>query len=243
MEPAESFIRLIDVSKVFYNHGSALVVLKHTRLGFRRGEFVALVGPSGSGKTTLLSLIGGVMRPTKGSIVIDGKEVTSLSEDKWAIFRRSYIGFVFQSHNLIGPLTAYENVEIPMILAGIKRRDRELQVPRVLRLTETYALRDRPAQDLSGGEQQRLAIARAIVMNPLIILADEPTGELDTETGSRIMEALRHISRERNVTVIVATHDQLLVERSDRTLWIRDGWIKADGVHTDIGNFSLPSRN
>ncbi len=231
MDNSEPFIRLIDVSKIFYSQDSPIVALKRTNLEFHKGEFVSLLGPSGSGKTTLLSLVAGIIRPTKGKIIIEGKDVSSFSEDEWAILRRTHVGFVFQSHNLIGPLTAYDNVEIPLLIAGMNRRERGQRVISAMKLTETYDLRERGAQDLSGGEQQRIAIARAIVTSPSIILADEPTGDLDSETGSRVMEGLRAISQERGATVIAATHDQMLVSSSNRILRIRDGWISGDGEY------------
>lgn len=231
LDNSEPFIRLIDVSKIFYSQDSPIVALKRTNLEFHKGEFVSLLGPSGSGKTTLLSLVAGIIRPTKGKIIIEGKDVSSFSEDEWAILRRTHVGFVFQSHNLIGPLTAYDNVEIPLLIAGMNRRERGQRVISAMKLTETYDLRERGAQDLSGGEQQRIAIARAIVTSPSIILADEPTGDLDSETGSRVMEGLRAISQERGATVIAATHDQMLVSSSNRILRIRDGWISGDGEY------------
>ncbi len=238
---AEPFLRLVDVSKVYQTSSGSIIALKRLNVSFLEGEFDAVLGPSGSGKTTLLSIIAGLVRPTKGFVIFEGRDLTPLSEDAWAILRRANFGFVFQSHNLIGPFSAYENIEIPLIFAGVDRRERKQRINQAMVLTETSELLTRRAEDLSGGEQQRVAIARALVTHPRILLADEPTGDLDTETSMRVMETLGKLARIRKMTVVVATHDPVVVEKSDRVLRLRDGSIK--GELEKAGNLNVTTHS
>jgi putative ABC transport system ATP-binding protein len=201
--------------------GRAVTILDGVSLDVDAREMVAVTGPSGSGKSTLLGLIAGLDRPTAGSIVLDGVEITRLDEDALARLRRDRIGFVFQSYHLIPTLTALENVAMPLELAG---RPRPLD--RARELLEAVGLADRaehyPAQ-LSGGEQQRVAIARALALRPRLVLADEPTGNLDSATGAQIIELLLALNREHESTLVLVTHDEALARHAERIVALRDG--------------------
>jgi putative ABC transport system ATP-binding protein len=214
-------IQLRGVSKTVESGGRPLTILHPLDLTIPSGQFIAIVGPSGSGKSTLLGLIAGLDAPTRGEIVIDDTDITKLSEDGLAKLRGEKIGFVFQFFHLVPSLTAFENILVPMEIAG--RRD---AVPRATQLLEEVGLSDRghhyPSQ-LSGGEQQRVAIARALANDPLIVLADEPTGNLDSTTGRHIMDLLLDVHRRRKSTLILVTHDHDLAGLADERLVLRDG--------------------
>jgi putative ABC transport system ATP-binding protein len=214
-------IELRGVSKTVRSGGHPLTILHPLDLFIPSGRFIAVVGPSGSGKSTLLGLIAGLDAPTTGEILIDGTDITKLGEDALARLRGATIGFVFQFFHLVPSLTAFENILVPMEIAG--RRD---AVARAQRLLEEVGLVDRghhyPSQ-LSGGEQQRVAIARALANDPPIVLADEPTGNLDSTTGRHIMELLLKVRRERQSTLILVTHDAELASLAEARLVLRDG--------------------
>jgi putative ABC transport system ATP-binding protein len=214
-------IQLEGVSKTVDSGGHPLTILHPLDFSIASGEFVAIVGPSGSGKSTLLGLLAGLDAPTSGSIVIDGVDITRLGEDALAALRGQKIGFVFQFFHLVPSLTAIENVQVPMEIAG--RRD---AFARAKELIEEVGLTDRahhyPSQ-LSGGEQQRVAIARALANDPAIVLADEPTGNLDSTTGRHIMEMLLAVRRTRRSTMVLVTHDADLAALADSRLVLRDG--------------------
>jgi putative ABC transport system ATP-binding protein len=214
-------IELKDVSKVVVSGSAPLTILHPITATIARGEFVAVVGPSGSGKSTLLGLVAGLDSPTTGSVVVDGVDITKLGEDGLARLRGEKIGFVFQFFHLIPSLTALENVAVPMEIAGAGDALR-----RAAGLLDEVGLSDRghhyPSQ-LSGGEQQRVAIARALANNPAIVLADEPTGNLDTSNGRHIMELLGTIHRSRGTTVLLVTHDADLAAMADSRMVLRDG--------------------
>jgi putative ABC transport system ATP-binding protein len=214
-------IELRGVSKTVTSGTQPLTILHPLTLEIARGHFVAVVGPSGSGKSTLLGLIAGLDEPTSGDVVIDGVNITSLSEDALARLRGEKVGFVFQFFHLIPSLTAYENVSVPMEIAGAAdARDRARA------LLEEVGLTGRahhyPSQ-LSGGEQQRVALARALANDPPIVLADEPTGNLDSSNGRHIMELLQNIHRSRGTTIVLVTHDAELAAIADERLMLRDG--------------------
>ncbi len=189
----------------------------------KRGEYLSIMGPSGSGKTTLFNMVGGIDRPTRGRVYIDGVDIAKLDAYELAWLRCRKIGYIFQTFNLIPVLTAMENVTLPMIFAGVGREER---VSRSREILETVGLGDRlhhkPAE-LSGGQQQRVAIARALANRPVIILADEPTGNLDLETGLDIINLLREMNKNEGVTIIAATHDLKMLDVSDRIVYLRDG--------------------
>jgi len=218
-------VETIDVHKVYRLGRIEIHALRGVSLQVRKGEFISIMGPSGSGKTTLLNIIGTLDKPTKGKVYLDGEDITALSDKKLTQIRRKKIGFVFQFHNLIPVLTAIENVELPMVIAGVPREERK---KRALHLLKLVGLEDRVnhrPSELSGGEQQRVAIARALANNPSIILADEPTGELDTENSKMVMKIFREAISEEGATSIVVTHNPIVASLTDRILQLRDGKI------------------
>jgi putative ABC transport system ATP-binding protein len=214
-------IELRGVSKTVESGGRPLTILHPLDLSIRSGEFLAIVGPSGSGKSTLLGLLAGLDAPTSGSVVIDGVDITALTEDRLARLRGEKIGFVFQFFHLVPSLTAFENILVPMELAG--RRGAET---RARELLDEVGLADRghhyPSQ-LSGGEQQRVAIARALANDPPIVLADEPTGNLDSSTGRLILDLLLNVRASRGSTLVLVTHDATIAGLADARLTLRDG--------------------
>ncbi|RLD15216.1 MAG: hypothetical protein DRI28_01225 [Caldiserica bacterium] len=200
--------------------------LRGVDLKIKRGEFAVIMGPSGSGKSTLLNLLGGLQKPTGGKVFINGVDLSTLNENQLAIFRRKNVGFVFQAYNLIPTLTAIENVELPMIFYNISPNERKKRAEVLLTsLGLGDRLHHRPSE-LSGGEQQRVSIARALANNPEIILADEPTGNLDTKTGGKIMEEMVKVNREFGKTIVMVTHDPEVAHFGDRIIHIRDGKIE-----------------
>ncbi|MGH7388259.1 MAG: ABC transporter ATP-binding protein [Candidatus Rokuibacteriota bacterium] len=216
-------VQVRDLVMRLSSGGRALTILDGVTLDVPAGRVVAVTGPSGSGKSTLLGLIAGLDRPTAGSIALDGMEITRLSEDALARLRRDRIGFVFQSYHLIPTLTALENVAVPLELAG--RAD---ALPRAHALLDAVGLGERahhyPAQ-LSGGEQQRVALARAVALRPRLLLADEPTGNLDSSTGAGIVDLLLALNREQGSTLLLVTHDPALAGRAEQVVALRDGRI------------------
>jgi len=218
-------IECIDLVKVYISGAIRVTALRGLNLKVAPGEFRVIVGPSGSGKTTLLNLIGGIDRPTSGRIVVDGEIITEYDDKKLEEYRRKKVGFVFQFFNLIPTLTALENVELPMILVGVPR---EIRRKRAMELLSRVGLADRAhhyPHQLSGGEQQRVAIAAALANDPPLILADEPTGELDTVTGQKIIELFKELNKELNKTLIIVTHDINIAMYADRISRIEDGRI------------------
>jgi len=218
-------IRVENLEKTYHLGRVFIPALRGVSFAVDKGEFTVVMGPSGSGKTTLLNLIGAIDRPTRGQVFIDGRDITTLDEGELTKLRRHKIGFIFQFYNLIPSLTALENVELPMLTAGVPRKEAS---KRALNLLETVGLRERAEHlpdELSGGEQQRVTIARALANKPSVILADEPTGDLDTKTGVEVVQVLYNTAKEENATVIVVTHDPLIAEKADRLIHMRDGQI------------------
>lgn len=222
-------IEVQDLTKMFFSGAQQIEILKGINLSVAKGEVIAVEGPSGSGKSTLLGLLAGFDSPTRGSIRIDGEEITALDEDRLALLRGRKLGFVFQSYNLIATLTAEENVMLPLELQGTfidpVARSRELLATVGLDRRFTHY----PAQ-LSGGEQQRVAIARAFACSPSILLADEPTGNLDSATGDRVLEMLLNLNRDQGTTLMLVTHDPALSRLTDRIVRLRDGRIVDEAV-------------
>ncbi len=215
-----------DLHKYYFLKGETVKALRGINIQIKYGEYVSILGPSGSGKTTLFNMIGGLDKPTKGRVILDGRDISKLTPAQMAWVRCHKIGYIFQTFNLIPILTALDNVMLPMVFAGLSRRERE---ERAKALLERVGLGDRlhhRPNELSGGQQQRVAIARALANDPDIILADEPTGNLDLNTGLKIVHLLRDLNREKGVTVITATHDLKMIDVSDRIMWIRDGIIE-----------------
>ncbi len=223
-----SLVECFNLTKT-YKQGKVLVTaLQDIDLKIRSGDLVALAGPSGSGKTTLLNLIGGLDRPDQGRIVVNGKDYGQLKDAQMAELRLHHIGFVFQSYNLIPVLSAVENVEYVMLLQGVptvERRKRARHILDEVGLEDKY---DRRPAELSGGQQQRVAVARAIVSNPSIVLADEPTANLDSKTGEGLLELMARMNREREVTFIFSTHDPMVMAYARRVVTIHDGRIADD---------------
>ena len=219
-----SIIDADDVWKVYKRGKTDVEALRGVSFQVKEGEIVAIMGPSGCGKTTLLNIIGGLDTPTKGNIKVNEIELTSLGESKLTKFRRENIGFVFQFYNLLPNLTALENVQLPLIAQGMPKNERLEKAKEFLEAVGLSERLDHKPGELSGGEQQRVAIARAIAVQPSIVLADEPTGDLDSKTGEEIMELLRQIN-ELGQTVIVVTHDALIAKNTDRIIQLRDGEI------------------
>ena len=199
--------------------------LRGVDLSIENGEFTILVGPSGSGKTTLLQLIGCLDQPTSGSVTVDGKDVTRLNRNQRADMRRGHIGFIFQFFALIPTLTAYENIEMPLLLNGHSPKERRERVMELLKAVDMVdRAKNRPDQ-LSGGQQQRIAIARALAPKPALVLADEPTANLDTENGRQVMEIMQKLNKETGVTFVFATHDPRVINYARRVVTLRDGLI------------------
>jgi len=212
-----------DLTMTYKIKDHEVIALNKVNLKIERGDFIAIMGPSGSGKTTLINIIGGLDRPTKGTIILDGNDLNEMNETALTQLRCRKIGFVFQSYNLIPILTALENVELPTVaakLSGDEGRSRALSILKQVGLADR--LNHRPLE-LSGGEQQRVAVARALVNSPSIVLADEPTGNLDSETGLQLINLIQKLNRESGVTFIICTHDQMVAKHANRIVRIKDG--------------------
>ncbi|MBE0415219.1 MAG: ABC transporter ATP-binding protein [Dehalococcoidia bacterium] len=218
----ENIVVAQKLTKVYGRGTTRVVALKEVDLRVRKGEFIAVQGPSGSGKTTLLNMIGALDRPTEGKVVIDGVETTSVPERRLYQMRRGKLGFIFQTYYLVPTLNALQNVLMPVLpVRGNKRYKK-----RAMRLLELVGLKDRMHHkpgELSGGEQQRVAIARALMLNPTVILADEPTGNLDTRTGAEIIELMHRLNKEQGKTFIIVTHDRRIAESAERVVYLMDG--------------------
>jgi putative ABC transport system ATP-binding protein len=220
---SDSLIKIRGVAKVYGAESNRVYALQGVDLDVFRAEYLSIMGPSGSGKSTLFNMIGGLDRASEGSVEIDGVNLNKLTEGQLAFFRGRHIGYVFQSYNLILSLTAVKNVSLPALFAGASPEDSERRAREVLeRVGLGHRLDHRP-DELSGGQQQRVAIARALVNQPTIVLADEPTANLDLKTGEEIIELLQHLCRDLKVTVVTATHDHKMLKASDRIVWIKDG--------------------
>jgi putative ABC transport system ATP-binding protein len=221
-------VKIENVARVYQIGKMETQALRGVNLSIESGEFTALVGPSGSGKTTLLQMIGCLDQPTSGRVIINGNDVTTLNRNQRADMRRGTIGFVFQFFALIPTLTAYENVEMPLLLNGhspAERRERVMELLKAIDLTDRA--NNRPDQ-LSGGQQQRVAVARALATNPKLILADEPTANLDTENGRQVMDIMSKLNRETGVTFVFATHDPRVISYAKRVVTLQDGLITKD---------------
>jgi putative ABC transport system ATP-binding protein len=224
-------LRVENLSKIFYSPAGGIVVLNGISFGIKKGEFVSIVGPSGSGKSTLLNIIGALDRPTVGKVFINDIDIFLLNDYEIALLRNNLIGFIFQSYNLINRTTVLKNVEIPGILAGMKKNER---IDRALRLLDILGIKDKAKSspsNLSGGQQQRVAIARAILNNPAVILADEPTGNLDTKTGQDVFNLLKMLSNKFRRTIIMVTHNPDLSKATDRVIHLKDGIIEKEAIN------------
>lgn len=226
-----NILEVKNLSKIYGKDETKVVALDNVSFSVKQGEFVAIIGPSGSGKSTLLHILGGVDVPTKGSVIINGTDISTLDETNLAIFRRRQIGLIYQFYNLIPILTVEENLTLPLLLDGRKPNQKIIDS-----LVKTLGLENRlkhlPSQ-LSGGQQQRVSIGRALINNPALMLADEPTGNLDSENTKEIISLLKKFNKENNQTLIVITHDERIALAADRVIAIEDGRITRDEVKTD----------
>jgi putative ABC transport system ATP-binding protein len=230
----EEIVRTIDVVKEYRMGEEVVQVLKGVNLTIYKGEYISIMGPSGSGKSTLFNAIGGLDKPTSGKVFIDEVDIAQLDALELAWLRCRKIGYIFQTFNLIPVMSALENVMLPMIFGGVNNADAQEKAAAILKRVELdHRMFNKPSQ-LSGGQQQRVAIARAFANDPAIILADEPTGNLDLNTGKAIIELLRQMNKERGVTVISATHDFKMLDVSDRIIWISDGNVDRIERRSDV---------
>ena len=216
-------IRIRGLAKAYRRGGQVLPVLNDINLDVGRGEFVALMGPSGSGKSTLLNLIAGIDQPNEGTIEVDGVDIATLSEGELADWRAATVGFIFQFYNLLPVLSAFENVELPLLLTGLSSRQRKERVATVLELVGLSDRAEHLPNELSGGQQQRVAIARALVSDPLLIVADEPTGDLDRTTGGEVLALLEQLVRELGKTIVMVTHDPKAAASAQRLVHLEKG--------------------
>ena len=227
-------IRVENLFKTYRMGDVEVPALRGINLTIGRGEFVAVMGSSGSGKSTLMNIIGCLDRPTEGKYFLEGEEVGSLSADAWALIRNKRIGFVFQGFNLLARTTALENVELPMMYNGYAGKERHQRAVEVLTLVGLGDRFDHTPNRLSGGQQQRVAIARALVNKPSLILADEPTGNLDTVTSNDIMALFQHLNSEQGITIILVTHESDIAEHAKRQIVFRDGQVISDNVSEPV---------
>ena len=217
---------IVSVENVYKNfQNNKVSVLDNINLSIKQGEFVSLMGASGSGKSTLLYLIGGLDKPTKGIIKIDNIDINQMKDSKLSKLRRKEIGFIFQFYNLVQNLTVEENIMLPVIMEGLKRKEYEKQLNEILDIVGLTEKRKSLPNELSGGQQQRVAIARAVILNPKIILADEATGNLDSKSGNDIMELFKKINKEKNITILQVTHSEEIAKYGDRIIYLKDGKI------------------
>ena len=221
-------IRCRDVSKVYQQGENQITALAGVSLEIPQASFAAVMGPSGSGKSTLLHLIGGLDRPTSGELLVDGRLIGQMADDQVTLFRRSKIGFVFQFFNLLATLTARENIALPFVLDGRAKSEADERAAVLLAKVELDKRKDHLPAELSGGEIQRVAIARALSFSPPILLADEPTGNLDSKNGTAILYLLRRINREDGCTVVMVTHSEEAASYADRRIYLRDGRVERE---------------
>lgn len=217
-----------DLVRQFGTDETRVVALDHVSTRIEEGEFTAIIGPSGSGKTTMLHMIGGLDEPDSGDVILSDRNIADLSGNELSDFRRDRIGFIFQAYNLIPVLSAEENIEYIMLLQGVAPAERKERVREMLAVVGLEGLGDRRPAQLSGGQQQRVAVARAMASNPDIILADEPTANLDSKTGVALLDVMRELNQTRNMTFVFSTHDDKIMERATRLIHLRDGKVEKD---------------
>jgi putative ABC transport system ATP-binding protein len=222
-EHRNSLVRVRNLSKLYRRGGETINVLQGLNLDVEKGEFVAFMGPSGSGKTTLLNLLGGLDTPTSGTVTVDGDEITNMSGRNLASWRARHVGFIFQMYNLIPVLTAFQNIELPLLLTKLSKAQRREHVETALTLVGLGDRMKHYPRQLSGGQEQRVAIARAIVTDPTFLLCDEPTGDLDRKAAEEILDLLTELESNHGKTILMVTHDPLAAERADMTLHLDKG--------------------
>ncbi|WP_101477349.1 ABC transporter ATP-binding protein [Candidatus Nitrosotalea bavarica] len=224
-------LKVENLSKIYDTSAGRVVALDNVSFTIQKGEFVSIVGPSGSGKSTVLNMIGALDRPTRGKISVDGIDMFSMNDSEIATLRNERIGFIFQSFNLINRTTVLKNVKLPGLIAGMSHDIANFRAMKILEALGIDDKKDQKPVNLSGGQQQRVAIARSLINNPSIILADEPTGNLDTKTGDDVFAMLKNLSHKFKRTIIMVTHNPELAEKSDRSILLRDGRIEKDVYH------------
>jgi putative ABC transport system ATP-binding protein len=221
-------IRCIDVRKIYRQGENDITALAGVSLDIAKGSFVVIMGPSGSGKSTLLHLIGGLDRPSSGDLLVDGRLIGQMADDEVTLFRRTKIGFVFQFFNLLPTLTALENITLPFVLDGVSKGEADRKADLLLEKVGLEPRKHHLPEELSGGEIQRVAMARALAFDPPILLADEPTGNLDSKNGAAILSLLRRINQEQGCTVVMVTHSQEAASYGDRIILLRDGRVEEE---------------
>lgn len=227
---AKPIIELKDVWKTYWMGENAVHALRGINLQVRKGEFLAIMGPSGSGKSTCMNMVGALDIPTKGKVLLKGQDISAMSESNLAQVRGKTIGFIFQQFNLINTLTAAENVTLPLMFQGISTEERNRRAKELLTMVDLGERMHHRPTELSGGQQQRVAIARALATEPEIILADEPTGNLDSKTGGTVMDFLKQLHKEKGTTIIMVTHDESTAKHADRVEVLRDGQLETRGA-------------
>lgn len=234
---SDSLIQIRGLDKTYRRGGEEIHVLQGLNLDVGRGEFVAFMGPSGSGKTTLLNLLGGLDVPSRGKIIVDGDEITHMSGNKLTEWRARHVGFIFQMYNLIPVLTAFQNVELPLLLTKLSKSERRRHVETALGVVGLADRMNYYPRQLSGGQEQRVAIARAIVADPTFLLCDEPTGDLDRKSADDILNILTRLSTEYAKTILMVTHDPMAAERAQATLHLNKG-VLVEGVEAAAGSLA-----
>lgn len=224
----DEIIRVQDVSKVYGTDDLKVWALRSISLTIKRGEFTAIAGPSGSGKTTLLNIMSGLDTPTSGTIMLAGRSISAMSGRELSDFRRDHIGFIFQAYNLIPVLSASENIEYIMLLQGMPEAERRARVSEILAEVGLEGMEKRRPAQLSGGQQQRVAVARAMASRPDIILADEPTANLDSRTGAELLDMMRELNTRHGMTFVFSTHDTMIMKRASRLVLLKDGAVDRD---------------
>lgn len=221
-------IKTENLNKTYQDNGVPVDALKNINLKINKGEYVVIAGPSGSGKTTLLNLLGALDVPTSGKVLFENEDIGKKSRKELSEFRLQKLGFIFQAYNLIPVLTALENIEFSMMLSGIPEKERHKKALKLMEELEIKDLADKRPNAMSGGQQQRVAVARAIVNNPSVVLADEPTANLDSKTGSKLLDLMEQMNKEKNITFIFSSHDKQVIDRAKRLVILKDGMIESD---------------
>jgi putative ABC transport system ATP-binding protein len=227
---SQAAVRTDEVWKIFEQQAEEIKAVRGVTIDIERGEFTALAGPSGSGKTTLLNLIGGLTRPTRGRVFVAGRDLSTMSNQELARLRLEQVGFIFQAYNLLPVLTALENAEFPLLLKGMEEEERHRRVKEIFERTGLGGLEDRLPGKLSGGQQQRVAVVRAVVSEPALVLADEPTANLDSAASESLLDMMLELNRDLGTTFVFATHDARVMKRSRRLVRLVDGSIASDEV-------------
>lgn len=225
IDETDVIVECIDLKKAYILGEVKVDALRGINMKIKRGEMISIMGPSGCGKTTLLNIIGSLDSPTSGKVFLEGRDISNANEKELTKIRRKSVGFIFQFYNLLPVLTAFENVELPLLISGVPKEIRQTRTMELLEKVDLLERKDHKPDELSGGERQRVAIARSLANKPSILLADEPTGDLDTETGLAILNLLKEVNKTENQTLVVVTHDASIAHQSNRIFHIKDGMV------------------